>query len=135
MDDQPIDPMMPPDSLGSQELATPGQPRKQLSIELLSKPELYSAFLSFVDTGGIFIASRDDFKLGEEVSLTLSLINESEPLKVDAKVIWLTPAGAQGGMRAGVGVQFIGEEGEELRRTIETQLAGMLNSDIRTDTM
>jgi len=136
MDDpQPVDPKAPNDALESEESVTPRQPPKELSVELLSKPELYSAFLSFVDAGGLFIVSHDDFKLGEEVILTLTLINEPAPLMVEGKVIWITPSGAQGGMRAGVGVQFTGEDADDLRHTIETHLAGMLTSDIRTDTM
>jgi type IV pilus assembly protein PilZ len=55
---------------------------------------------------------------------------------VAGKVIWVTPAGAQGNRTAGIGVQLAdGAEGEGVRHKIETQLAGLTSSDKPTHTM
>jgi type IV pilus assembly protein PilZ len=55
---------------------------------------------------------------------------------VAGKVIWVTPAGAQGNRTAGIGVQLAdGAEGEGVRHKIETLLAGLTSSDKPTHTM
>jgi len=70
------------------------------------------------------------------VFLLLTLPDSSERLPVAGKVVWVTPAGAQGNRAAGIGVQLAdGQEGENVRNKIETALAGTLNSDKPTHTM
>lgn len=74
--------------------------------------------------------------LGDEVFVLLTLPDSSERLPVAGKVIWTTPAGAQGNRPAGIGVQFPdGPEGEAVRNKIETLLAGLTTSDKPTHTM
>ena len=75
------------------------------------------------------------FSLGDEVFLLLTLPETSEKLPVPAKVIWLTPTGAQGNRTAGIGVQFTeGGDAEAVRSKIEALLAGM-NAEKPTQTM
>ncbi|HUH90196.1 MAG TPA: pilus assembly protein PilZ, partial [Lysobacter sp.] len=52
------------------------------------------------------------------------------------KVIWVTPAGAQGNRPAGIGIQFgEGAEGETVKGKIEALLAGTLDAERATHTM
>jgi type IV pilus assembly protein PilZ len=97
---------------------------------------LYSAYMPFVKNGGIFVPTPKRYFLGDEVFLLLTLPDSSERLPVAGKVIWVTPAGAQGNRTAGIGVQLAdGAEGEGVRHKIETMLAGLTSSDKPTHTM
>lgn len=102
-------------------------------LEYSDKNVLYSAFMPFVKNGGLFISSNKHFELGDEVFLVLTLFDNVEEIPVPAKVVWITPIGAQSNRKPGIGVQFLDEGNARLR--IETLLAGMLNLDHHTDTM
>jgi type IV pilus assembly protein PilZ len=55
---------------------------------------------------------------------------------VSGKVVWITPAGAQGNRTAGIGVQFNDSpDGETARTRIESILAGILGQEKPTYTM
>ena len=107
-----------------------------LSLAVKDKAALYSAYMPFVKNGGIFVPTPKRYFLGDEVFLLLTLPDSSERLPVAGKVIWVTPAGAQGNRTAGIGVQLAdGAEGEGVRHKIETLLAGLTSSDKPTHTM
>lgn len=68
--------------------------------------------------------------------ILLTLMEEKDRLPVAGKVVWITPAGAQGNRTAGIGVQFNeSADGETARTKIESILAGILGSDRPTHTM
>ena len=107
-----------------------------LSLAIKDKASLYNAYMPFVKGGGIFVPTTKRYALGDEVFILLSLMEEKDRLPVAGKVVWITPAGAQGNRTAGIGVQFADSaEGESVRSKIETTLAGMGNSDTPTQTM
>ncbi len=106
-----------------------------LSLTIRDKAVLYATYIPFVKNGGLFIPTSKPYQLGEEVFLLLNLMEETEKLPGQGKVIWITPSGAQGNRAAGIGVQFQGEEGTKIRNKIETYLAGALKSDKPTHTM
>ncbi len=107
-----------------------------LSLALKDKNALYNAFLSFVKGGGIFVPTPKRYNLGDEVFVLMTLPESSERLPVAGKVVWITPAGAQGNRPAGIGVQFAdSSEGELARGKVEALLAGITNSDKPTGTM
>ncbi|MGQ3890978.1 PilZ domain-containing protein [Legionella sp. CNM-4043-24] len=96
---------------------------------------LYQAYMPFLHDGGLFVRSNYILPLGTMVRLEFSLLNEAELYVVEAKVVWITPRGAQGNKPAGLGFQFKGENSRSLCNKIETCLAGMLKSTQMTDTM
>ncbi len=107
-----------------------------LSLAVKDKTALYGAYMPFLKNGGVFVPTPKRYFLGDEVFLLLTLPESSDRLPVAGKVVWTTPAGAQGNRAAGIGVQFPdGNEGEAVRNRIETLLAGLLNSDKPTNTM
>lgn len=115
---------------------TPGLPRQGiLSIAIRDKSSLYAAYMPYIKNGGLFIPTNKDYELGNEVFILLSLMDEKEKLPVAAKVVWVTPKGAQGNKTAGIGVQFSEQDGGKVRSKIETYLAGALKSDRPTHTM
>lgn len=105
-----------------------------LSLTIKDKAVLYAAYMPFVKNGGMFIPTNKSYKLGDEVFMLLSLMDESEKIPVAGKVVWVTPKGAQGNRAAGIGVQFSDQDNTAINK-IETYLAGMLNSDKPTHTM
>ncbi len=107
-----------------------------LSLAIKDKAQLYGAYMPFLKGGGIFIPTTKRYSLGDEVFLLLSLLDDKDRLPVAAKVVWVTPPGAQGNRAAGIGVQFADSaEAETVKGKIETLLAGMLEADKPTHTM
>lgn len=112
-----------------------GGPRNGiLSLTIKDKAVLYAAFMPFIKGGGLFIPTNKKYKLGAEVFILLSLMEEPEKLPIAGKVVWITPKGAQGSRAAGIGIQFNNEDDTVLNK-IETYLAGALDSDRPTYTL
>jgi len=106
-----------------------------LSLTIKDKGALYSAYMPFVKNGGLFIPTNKSYKIGDEVFMLLTLMEETEKLPVAGKVVWITPKGAQNNRPAGIGVQFSDQDNGAARNKIETYLAGALKSDRPTHTM
>lgn len=105
-----------------------------LPVTIKDKAVLYAAYMPFVKNGGLFIPTNKTYKLGDEVFMVLSLMDEADKIPVPVKVVWITPKGAQGNRPAGIGVRFMGSN-DTARNKIETHLAGALKSDRPTHTM
>ncbi|MCW8955263.1 MAG: PilZ domain-containing protein [Gammaproteobacteria bacterium] len=118
-------------------MSAPGKSPRQgiLSLTIKDKAALYAAYMPFVKNGGLFIPTNKAYNLGDEVFMLLTLMEDKERLPVAGKIIWMTPAGAQGNKTAGIGVQFGAQDNGQTRGKIETYLAGALNSDRMTHTM
>ena len=106
-----------------------------MSLTIRDKSALLAAYMPYVKNGGIFIPTERTFALGDEVFLLLSLLDEPQRYPVTGKVVWINPPNALGGRRAGIGIQFTGQEGSTMQKKIETYLAGALQSDRPSDTM
>lgn len=105
-----------------------------LSLSIRDQQTLYQTYMPFLNGGGLFIPTPKTFELGAELVLLISLLNEPEKFPITGKVVWITPQGAQGQKAAGVGVQFVEDQGG-LRNRIETHLAGLLGGDRSTHTL
>lgn len=106
-----------------------------LSLTIKDKNALYAAYMPYVKGGGIFIPSNRPYKLGDEIFMLLTLMDNKEKIPVAGHVVWVTPVGAQGSRAAGVGIQFSEKDSGAARAKIENILAGQLNSDRPTHTM
>lgn len=106
-----------------------------LSLAIKDKGSLYAAYIPFINNGGLFIPTTKSYKLGDEVFMLLSLMEDTERLPVAGNVVWITPPNAQGNRTAGVGVQFSKQDNGQTRNKIETLLAGALQADRPTHTM
>lgn len=104
-------------------------------INIEDKRQLYNSFMPFIKNGALFVCTEKTYMLGDEVFLLIKLLDEPEKYPIIGKVVWITPNCAQGGRAPGIGVQFIGSEGQEVLSKIETYLAGLQHSDRHTDTM
>lgn len=107
-----------------------------LSLTVKDRQSLYSAYMPFLNGGGLFVQSTKRFSLGDEVFLLLTLMDLEERLPIPGKVVWITPQGSQGNRRPGIGVQFSDTpDGAHARTIIESHLANLLKSDKKTFTM
>ncbi len=106
-----------------------------LSLAIKEKSALYAAYMPYIKGGGLFIPTNKNFKIGEEVFMLLSLVDDPLKLKVVGKVIWVTPV-AQATRPQGIGVQFSDKDGgAEVRNKIEAILGGALKANRPTHTM
>ncbi|HEX4886040.1 MAG TPA: PilZ domain-containing protein [Casimicrobiaceae bacterium] len=113
-------------------LARPGV----LSLNIREKAALYAAYMPFLKGGGIFIPTSREYRLGEEVFMLLSLMDDPNRIAVQGKVVWITPQGVQGNRTQGIGVQFTQDEtGAGARATIEKLLGETLASSRPTHTL
>jgi len=106
-----------------------------LSLTIRDKSSLQSSYMPFVKGGGLFIPTSRQYQMGEEVFMLLTLLDQPEKLPVAGVVCWITPDGAQGGRKAGVGVRFAEKDATAARNKIESLLGGKLKSDRPTHTM
>lgn len=106
-----------------------------LSLAIKEKAALYAAYMPFLKGGGLFIPTNKPFKIGEEVFMLLSLIDDPVKLKVVGHVAWVSPA-ANANRPQGIGVQFSEKDGGlEARNKIEGLLGSALKSARPTHTM
>lgn len=106
-----------------------------LSLTIKDKSALYAAYMPFIKNGGLFIPTPKTYRLGDEVFMLLTLMDDKEKLPVAGRVVWVTPKGAQGQRSAGIGVQFSDLDKGQTRSKIETYLAAALKSERQTHTM
>ncbi|MES2182479.1 MAG: PilZ domain-containing protein [Pseudomonadota bacterium] len=106
-----------------------------LSLAIKEKTALYTAYMAYIKGGGLFIPTNKPFKIGEEVFMLLSLIDDPVKLKVVGHVVWVTPT-TQASKPQGIGVQFSEKDGGlEARNKIEGLLGSALKSSRPTHTM
>ena len=105
-----------------------------LSLTIKDKAVLYSAYMPYLENGGLFVPTNKPYKVGDDVFMLLNLMDEAEKIPIAGRVVWVTPRGAQGNRTAGIGVQF-SEQDATANAKIENHLAGSLSSDRPTHTM
>lgn len=106
-----------------------------LALTIKDKSALYAAFMPFIKNGGLFIPTQKAYRIGDEVFMLLTLMDEKDKLPVAGRIVWVTPKGAQGNRTAGIGVQFSDLDKGATRGKIETHLAAALKSERNTHTM
>jgi type IV pilus assembly protein PilZ len=115
--------------------STPGR-LGAISLNIKEKSVLYAAYMPYVRGGGIFIPTARPYKLGDEIFMLISLLDDPAKLPVAGRVIWISPAGCHGNRVQGVGVQFKDDESGALARNrIEMLLSGQLQANRPTHTL
>jgi len=105
-----------------------------LTLTIKDKNALRSVFMSFLQNGGLFVPTTGSYRLGDDIFLLLTLMDEPEKLPVAGRVVWITPEGAQGNRQAGIGIEF-SDEDVAITAKIENYLAGPLTSEQVTHTL
>lgn len=97
-------------------------PAKILSYIIQTKLELNFSYMPFINEGGLFIPTTENFSLDDIVFIDLQLPEQTGPQKVEAKVVWITPKNAIDQILPGVGVTLIGANAKIIRDQIKTHL-------------
>ena len=105
-----------------------------IDIEFDAIGDLYSAYMPYLKTGGLFVRTLTPYDMGQEVTLSVTLPDALESEEIAGKVVWITPKANQSATPCGVGVEF-GEDKLQLQSRIEKSLGSMLNSGEPTFTM
>jgi type IV pilus assembly protein PilZ len=106
-----------------------------LSLAIKEKAALYAAYMPFLKNGGVFVPTNKPYKIGDEIYLILSLMDDPNKYPIAGKVAWITPASASNKAQ-GVGVHFPADEsGQKARLRIEEILGAALRSSRATHTL
>ncbi len=106
-----------------------------VKVRIPTEDELYRSYIPFFEYGGLFVPTRGNFSLKQEIFLLVKLVDEVEQIPIKGMVAWITPKSAQPGRPAGIGVAF-DKEANPIKDMIETKyLAGRLGSRNRNYTM
>lgn len=76
------------------------RPRKacKLAVDYAISGRAYSDYVNDISAGGMFIETRDNFAVGQEMVLAFSFFKDQRPFKINGKVAWCGPTG--------IGVKF-----------------------------
>mgnify|MGYP006146894177 CR=1 FL=1 len=107
---------------------------EELSIGFSDVKDLYRSYMPFLKTGGLFVRTSRQYKMGQALTLSVTLPDALEPIMVSGKVAWITPPGSQSSSPAGIGVAFIDDKAQ-LGTRIEKLLGGLQNSAEATYTI
>ena len=107
-----------------------------VSLAIRDRAALYAAYMPFLRHGGIFVPGTRPSRLGEEIFLLLTLMQDEQRYRLAGKVAWITPAGAGNHHTQGFGVHFLDDEaGRTLKKRIEELLGTSLGASRSTHTM
>lgn len=107
-----------------------------LSLAIREKAALYAAYMPFLKNGGIFVPTQKAYRIGDEIYLILTLMDDGTKYPIAGKVVWITPAGAHNNKAQGIGVHFPDDEtGQRTRARIEEILGAALRSSRATHTL
>jgi type IV pilus assembly protein PilZ len=107
-----------------------------LSLAIKEKAALYAAYMPFLKNGGIFLPTQKAYKLGDEIYLILSLMDDPNKYPIAGKVAWITPPAANNNKAQGIGVHFPEDEsGQRAKLRIEEILGAALRSSRATHTL
>jgi type IV pilus assembly protein PilZ len=107
-----------------------------LSLAIKEKAALYAAYMPFLKNGGIFVPSNKPYKIGDEIYLILTLMDDPTKYPIAGKVAWITPPSANNNKAQGIGVHFPADDsGQRARLRIEEILGAALRSSRATHTL
>lgn len=95
----------------------------KLVLTLANKNIAYKLYMPFINGGGIFIPTQEEYQLGDQIALKVHLTELEQALSFVGQVIWLSMPGIYA--RSGVGVQLQGQKGEAAKQQMENYIAGM----------
>lgn len=93
-----------------------------LNYDINDPLELNLSYMPFINEGGLFIPTTDTYTLEDPVIVELKLPGKADRLRIEGKVVWITPKNALHHVLAGIGIQFIGANAATVRSQIEAHL-------------
>lgn len=80
------------------------------------------SYMPFIADGGLFIPTMNTYSLGDNVVVELTLPGKTESLRIEGKIVWITPKNALHHVLPGIGIQFTGANMKAIRAQIESHL-------------
>ena len=105
-----------------------------IQANISDRATLQASYMPYIQGGGLFIASKQAVKMGEEVFVLASRPNQSQKIPLTGKVIWISYKHT-GLKPQGFAIQLAGEKGNYYRMEAEKFLAGSMSSDLPSFTM
>lgn len=106
-----------------------------IQLAIREKAALLAAYMPFVTGGGLFVPTTRPARLGDEIYMLLSLLDDPARLAITGRVVWITPAGTPG-RQQGIGIQLSSDEaGTEVRTRIENQIGTLVKTARHTHTI
>ena len=109
-------------------MAQAQNPGKMVQVNLVDRTSIYNSYMSFLNNGGVFIASDDTFAMGDEVLLVLEVGEAADRFPLRPTVCWINPVRGSTTRPRGVGLAFDNSDtAKQARHYIENSLAGLLD--------
>lgn len=102
-----------------------------LQLVINNKAELHAHYMAFVDGGGLFVPTKQTFSMGMPIHVYVFLKEYNKKIPVQGKVCWINPESMEanihqsGARKAGVGVQFQGEQAPKIKALFEKVLGAL----------
>lgn len=80
------------------------------------------SYMPFIKDGGLFLPTMQSYSLGDRILVDLQLPGKADALRIEGKVVWITPKNALHHVLTGIGIQFTGANAQQVRSQIEAQL-------------
>jgi type IV pilus assembly protein PilZ len=124
------------DSVNVLATVTPIKRPDVIALNLKGKSALYAAWMPLLKGGGLFMHSSKEHKLGDEILVVLTYLEETTKIPLSGTVAWINPAHSHGNRPQGVGIRLPDNDvGHDLKKKIEGILAPAAKSDRPTHTM
>ena len=68
-------------------LARGGAKKTMIALTIKDKVVLHNYYMPFLKNGGLFIANRTEYEIGDDVFILLNLMDESEKIPVTAGIM------------------------------------------------
>ncbi len=97
-----------------------------LQLSIRDKVALHAHYMPFVKHGGVFIPTDRTYQFGETIAMVLRFIDRGKKLIITGKVVWISPQSSHhASHNPGVGLQFVGNSREDVKKAIEAYLGDL----------
>lgn len=97
----------------------------KVEVNLRSEDTFFTGFSENISGGGLFVATNAPYSVGTRLTIQLTMMGGvADDLPVVVR--WVRPAGASGGLPAGMGVRF-----EGLTELKQSELQGFIDSQMK----
>lgn len=105
-----------------------------LQVNIADRATLQASYMPFVQGGGLFIPTKQEVKMGEEVFVLATLPEQTQKIPLTGKVVWISYK-QTGNKPQGFAIQLSGEKGNYYKMEAEKILAGSMSLDLPSFTM
>ena len=113
-----------------------GPAKLPIKVSIRDRTLLYHSYMKFLRTGGIFISTNAEYKMGENQMIILEIMESEKPFPMMCKAVWFNPKSTSTVKPTGVGFAFPRDEiGIAAKEFIEKNLLGLLDNPRPTFTM